>query len=314
MRVKNWQIFVLAVTALWIIGAGIYLRSDEIDRAESFAKLKYKSCVEDKARGQSQDTDCDSEEAKERTTWGEANWTGTALRVLPPIPLAWFAAFVLYYFGKAQWVGFRAVVPWGGLVWYKKAVVVLSVLGVLLIAFFCLLVVLDAQIDAKVPITIGYKKSIYKFPDHVHLEGTWRTVEDGRADSMWDSPLQTSRIECNRSELKCIEALAYVTRVSSSKSLGAKLIEYKVTRWNDSVIVFQNELPCLVDSFTIDLNAGVVNGISRVINSETDFCKKYPPNKKKVSYALEDGFGIYMEERQKARPWLMRVIQALFGN
>jgi hypothetical protein len=43
---KTWVMMVLSI--IWIVGAGVYTREGDVDRAQSFAKRAYKVCTDGK--------------------------------------------------------------------------------------------------------------------------------------------------------------------------------------------------------------------------------------------------------------------------
>ena len=49
-------------------------------------------------------------------------------------------------------------------------------------------------------------------------------------------------------------------------------------------------------------------------NNDGEFCKRFGNgDEDHWRYRLSDGFKVYWEERQKARPLVLRLIQTLFG-
>jgi hypothetical protein len=125
-------------------------------------------------------------------------------------------------------------------------------------------------------------------------------------------PLQTSRINCNRERHRCSEARA---SVSFGNLLVADLVEYEIESWSDTTIVFKDESICGSTVFTIDRKTEAVNGVGHLTNMDTDYCKRFvTTTEKNWTFHLTDGFKVYWEQRQKARPLPLRLFQALFRN
>ena len=80
--------------------------------------------------------------------------------------------------------------------------------------------------------------------------------------------------------------------------------------------MFKNESPCGLEVFTIDRSTKSVNGVGHLINADWPLCNigHNPQRETKWAYHFVDGFKVYWELRQKARPMPLRLIQTLFGN
>jgi hypothetical protein len=50
------------------------------------------------------------------------------------------------------------------------------------------------------------------------------------------------------------------------------------------------------------------------IGGDLPFCKMTASKETEWSYRMEGGFDVYWEQRKKARPAFLRIIQAFFGN
>ena len=239
------------------------------------------------------------------------SWGNVAIFALAPIPLAWIGGFILFYFYRAQVAGFRAVVPWGNLSRTKRTFVgvlaVSAVAGILMGA----IAVMNLYVDTRVPVALGPSASVIKTgPDMVTAEGTWTRAAVTPADEM-AYPLQTSHISCDRQAQRCSEAMALV----SGNVLTSELIEYEIESWNASVITFRSGGLCTEEVFTIDLQTEAVSGAGHYVNLESVSCKRMAAGKaQQWSYRLASGFPIYWEQRRRARPIPLRVVQALFAN
>jgi hypothetical protein len=125
-------------------------------------------------------------------------------------------------------------------------------------------------------------------------------------------PLQTSTIDCNRTENRCTEAKASL----AGNVLTSEVVEHDVQSWTSEAIVLKDTFPCAEEIYTIDLNTKAVSGAGHRINSDTSLCLLSPAAAGETDwgYRLENGFPVYWDLRKKARPWPLRVIQSLFGN
>lgn len=170
--------------------------------------------------------------------------------------------------------------------------------------------ILNLYMDAEVPVSLAMSVTVVKAgEDVVVATGTW-TRQGKTEDEAMGFPIQTSRIECRKSEGRCVESRATVAR----STLTTGLVVYEIQTWGESFVVFASEGLCSAEVYTIDLAAQAVNGAGRSTNQASVYCARNPIKEVRWTYRLEDGFKIYWEERKKARPMLLRVIQAIFGN
>jgi hypothetical protein len=311
MKLSGWQKWGIVLSILWAIGAAVHQRNEDVEKAEDFAKWSYKVCSDNKVAAQETDlSTCIAEQVKNRKIFMEGSWGNVVFYTLAPIPLAWFAIFILRYIVRAQAVGFRAVVPWQTLSKPKKSFVIASTVITVAVTLFSLMVVMNMYVDRLVPVSMGYKAMVIKTGDsYVTASGTW-TRAGLTADSSIGVPLQTSRINCIRQERRCTEAKASV----SGSTLTSELVQYDIESWSDTTIVFKNEDDCYAEVFTIDLGTSSVNGAGRQTNMDNPYCKRFAKQDATWTYHLSDGFGVYWAERQKARPRPLRIMHAFFGN
>ncbi len=310
MRLNGWQSLGIVFSIIWALGAAIHQRNTDVERAESFTKFAYRVCADTKALAHDNDlASCEQEREKNLVVWLKGSWGNVALLALAPIPLGWLAAFILINVGRAQVIGFRAVVPWATLSLPKKAFVIFCALASGVTVLFGVTVVLNLYVDTQVPVALGLRASVVKTgEDMVTAEGTW-TRSGLTEGSAMGYPLQTSRIECNRQERRCTEAKAFV----SDNALMTELVEYNVESWSATTIVFKNDGLCVTEVFTIDLKTESVNGVGHR-NKDQKFCNPFDSKEDNWNYRLSDGFKVYWEQRQKARPLPLRLIQTFFGN
>ena len=85
-------------------------------------------------------------------------------------------------------------------------------------------------------------------------------------------------------------------------------------KWMAAAIVLRLDAPCATEVFTIDLNTKSVSGAGHSINKDGADGKIYGGKEESWSYQLSNGFNVYWEQRKKARPLPLRLIQTVFGN
>lgn len=311
MRLTGLQRLGIVLSIVWALGAGTHTRNADVERADDFAKFAYKVCSDSKLLAHNSDlSSCEQEREENLKTWMKGSDANVAIAALAPIPFGWLAAFILFYIGRAQVIGFRTVVPWATLSWPKKAFAAFCALACLAGVLFGLTAVLNLYVDTLVPVGLGLRAMVIKTgEDLVTAEGTWTRSGLTEGSSM-GYPLQTSRIECNKEEGRCTEARASV----AGNVLESDLVEYDIASWTTASIVFRYDAPCATEVYTIDLNTEAVSGAGHPINQDGAFCKMYGGKEESWKYQLSDGFKVYWEQRQKARPLPLRLIQTLFGN
>ena len=311
MQLSRLQRLAIVLSAVWMIVAAVNQRASDVERAEDFAKFAFGVCSKAKSLAHDADmTSCADERALNLATWLKGSWGNVALAALAPIPLVWLGIFILISVVRAQIIGFRQVVPWSVLSVRKKAFVVLCVSasgGVLLVG---VTMALNVYVDTQVPVTLAQRAMVLKNgEDVVAALGTWRRSGQTEGSTL-AYPLQTSYILCHRVEKLCTEARASV----SGNLLLTELVEYSVESWSTSAVVFNNDGLCITEVFTIDLKTDSVSGAGHLINSESEYCKQIESKEQNWTYRLSNGFEVYWEQRQKARPRVLRILQSFFGN
>jgi hypothetical protein len=303
----------IALSLAWAIGAGIHTRNADVERSENFAKFAYNTCRYGKEVNHDTDlSSCDADRAKNLKTWMEGSNANVAMASLAPIPFAWLAGFILLYAARAQIIGFRGVVPWATLTRVKKLFVVFCALASFASMLFGIVMLLNLYVDTKVRVSPSSFVDVIKTGENlVTVEGTWTRTD--LTDDTIANPLQTSKIQCSKTENRCTEALASV----SEFTLMSEIVEYDIQSWTPDAIVLRRDYPCATELFTIDLNTKAVSGAGHRINENELFCKSTFPSQNQQgawTYSLSSGFQVYWGLRQKARPVLLRVIQSIFGN
>jgi hypothetical protein len=293
------------LSLIWAVGAAVHQRNADVGHAQNFATFSYNVCTDGKAPHADRDlASCERLRAKEVALMMQGSWGNVAFIALVPIPIGWLLAIILFYFGKAQVVGFRATVPLRSLRPLQKAFVYFCALFTAALLYFGVLGVLNLYTDSQVPVALSPFRDFSNTGDLVTASGTWVQSENGA-----NSPLQTSAISCRRQEGQCTEATATV----EGDTLMNDLNEYPVESWNDSTIVYKDDELCASTVYTIDLKTEAVNRAWSLTNPGQPYCTKYGQNDHQTSQ-LVAGFPVYWAKRKEARPYLLRLMQAIFGG
>jgi hypothetical protein len=304
---------ITALSLIWAIAAGVHTHNSVVERAEFHAQLAHRICTDrNKSSYEGDLSNCGAARAEALRTWMKGRATNVVAAALIPLPFVWLAAFILLYVGRAQLIGFRAVVPWATLAGPRKLFVAFCCLFSGVSVLLGILSLLNLYVDTEVRVSPAPFLNVFEFGDsRVVAEGTW--VRTDLTDDTIASPLQASRIECTRSDNRCVEALALV----SGDVLRAEIVEYDVQSWTPDAIRLRREYLCAAETFTIDLKTKVVSGAGQRANENSPYCRSASQSeneRNKWTYRLSNGFEVYWSLRQKARPWPMRVMQSIFGS
>jgi hypothetical protein len=310
MRINKVQWAGIILSALWLLCIFIYAWNDTKSSSANYADFAYRVCSHSPEVLKNHNLfKCDVERDKSEALFERGIFRNSALAALLPLPFFLLAAFCLLYIWRILVAGVRAIIPWHATSNWKRGGIVICAAYVSFIFLFCSMVVLNWYTDTKVPVTIGgaaLVDSSSPGSDYVSADGTWRRDAQGGELS-----LERSKIICRRDLNQCWEAKAQVF----GNSLLADLNSYDIQSWTKDAVVLKDEWPCATTIYTIDLNTKKMTGAGGRTNQASDLCKSYddtgPEN---WSMTLSDGFPIYWEKRQKARPWALRLIQTAFGN
>lgn len=313
MQLNGWQKLGVALSIVWAVAAGIHTHSNDVELADNFAKLVFKNCSNAKMLAKDSDlSKCEKERATNTETWMKDSDKNVAFAALAPIPVGWLTGFILLYVVRIQVAGLRAAVPWSELTRPKKGFAIFCGAALAAGLLFASMIVMNLYVDTQVPVALTSFLDVIKTGDDmVRASGTW--TRHGSTDgSAMGYPLQTSTIDCYRSENRCVEARAWV----SGNVLASEVVQHDVQSWTDAAIMLKDTDLCVEEVYTIDLNTKSVSGAGRRINGDTPFCKLSPASKAETewTYRMENGFRVYWDIRNKARPWPLRVIQSLFGH
>ena len=295
-----------SVSIAWAVGAAIYQRNADVARAQDFVDWAYEVCINAKDPA----VNCSRQREKSWEVWTKGSWGNVAFASLAPIPLGWIAAYIMIAISRGALIGFRAIVPWATMSLWRRVKAVSGVLIVLVVVMFGGAFVLNLYVDTRVPVSLSPGALATEVGnDLVSAKGTW-TREGVTESSKIAFPLQTSRIMCYREERRCLVATAVV---GFGNMLDADLQQYEIESWSDTTIVFTDDGLCTATVYTIDRKTKSVNGVGHRLNES--YCKSsLATTEESWSLHLTDGFKVYWDERRKARPLPLRLIQTLFGN
>lgn len=310
MRLNRWVRIGILFSVAWVIGAAIYTHNETLKTATFWSKMAYDSCTSSKKVNDTDLSSCDAKRVESIRTWMATDNGSIAFNALAPIPFAWLAVFILVYVIRVQIVGLRAVIPWSTLSRPKKWFAGFCFLSSAFALLLVIVVALNTYVDSKVPVGIAGFQDFDKNDGSVTVTGTWIRTDLADTDDSIVSPLQTSKIECDKAANTCVEAQAHV----SGATLMTDLVKYDIKSWTPDAVVMVRDDLCATEIFTIDLNTKAVTGAGHLTNQGNGFCSSNKDEKDTWSYQLANGFRVYWELRQKARPWPLRVIYSLFGN
>ena len=108
MRLNGWQRIGIVLSILWAVGAAIYQRNADIERAAFSAGLTYKGCTAVLSEKHISDfSQCGLEFDKTFRIMLEGSWGNVAVVALLPIPFAWLLAYLAIW--VLRWIrgGFK---------------------------------------------------------------------------------------------------------------------------------------------------------------------------------------------------------------
>jgi hypothetical protein len=315
-RLAAWQKFGIVLSIAWAIGTAVHTHNRAVEAAQSSASFAYKVCADGKDEAHSPDlSECDKEKSDSVAESMQGDTANAAIVALAPLPFAWMFAFVLVGLGRALAIGLHVVLPWKSMSRPRKVFVVAGGLVSVGAALFGLTCVMGLYTDTLVPVSPGPKAMVTDLGDTVVVEGTWTREGPLGQGSRLADPLQTSKIICTQSDNRCVEGRAEVT--SEGHVLMADVTDYDIESWSPTTIVFVAETPCARETYTIDRKTQAVNGVGTRLRSDAKICNTRvaaASTEDRWEYHLADGFKTYWDLHQQARPTLLKVVQAFFGN
>lgn len=310
---KAWIALGIVISILWAVAAWHHSSESQLASANSFAALAYKDCTNQKLLAHDTDsTSCETSRKASVQKWlreGGGFTANNALIAFVPIPFIWLAGFILIYIGRIQIAGVHKVLAWREQNVFKKLFTVFCGLCVVVAIVFAVTSILLLDVSRKVPASLPSGVTVFDSGGFVSATGTW--VRTDLTDDTIANPIQTSEIDCYRSQGQCIQSTAYV---SDGGLLGTEMDTFTVQKWTPDVVVYADVRACATTVYTIDLDTKVVSGAGSLTNQDSTPCKMNFESKDRWSLLLSNGFGVYWKFHQEARPWFLRTIQGLFGN
>jgi hypothetical protein len=233
-----------------------------------------------------------------------------------PLPFLWIYGHFLAQLVECIVVGRRYVLDFKDYSKLKKALYYSEISFVLVSGFIGILILMGVYVDFKVPVQLGFARSVKAQDGYVTVQGTWASFEslvESKSSVVFRQ--QVSKIVCEFKRAECIESIAEVSHMFDSPVLMANFIRYTVRSWNTDTIVFFREGECFEVVYTIDLNSQTVKGEERFSNNVPGkgFCDKRRSGQRLSSFVLENGHSVYQDLRREASPWFIKLIAHLLG-
>ena len=316
MRLNKLLLFAIILSVLWAIGMAIHTHNDSMERANGAADFAEGVCKDTQMVQHNTDiSSCTLKRQESLALYTEQEPLNSIMAGIVPLPFLWMAGFVLLYIYRIQRAGYRSVVHWSIYGRGKKSFVVFTWIFTSIVLLFGLTNYLNLITDKRVPVTVGGGLYIYRDNDnnYADVEGTW--TRSGRDEgSAIAFPLQRSKITCWRQTGHCVESRAYVF----NDLMAVDTDNFDIKSWTQDTLTFVNEQMCASETYTVDFANKSVTGGGHRTNDQRPYCNmnggliKNP--EQNWQYQMVDGMKVYWEEHKKARPWLLRFIQACFGN
>jgi hypothetical protein len=176
---------------------------------------------------------------------------------------------------------------------------ILRVVGILfgvLILWIAILFAAGAVVESRVPVDLPAFSNVRAVNNsYVSAKGTWVIEGDSQA-----SPLQTTKIICEREFMRCTSATAQV----NERSLHVNVDIYEVVSWEKTRIVFVDSAPtCTNYVFTIDLSTKAVSGLRKKKPSGESAPSDCNTLDKELRLSLRAGFKVSQSLKDEALPW-----------
>jgi hypothetical protein len=194
-KLTKWQWIALIFSAVWVVVIIYSEHKSATELAESISSIGYRSCIEDQAKAQKLDLAlCESEKANEHSKMMTGQTTNAIVSAFLPLPFLWLYAYLLLIFVRSLKYGYKNVVDTEKLSKPKKAFVYFCYFYIASTIFVILIAFLNYLTDQKVPVSLGYNKSLYQSDDYVVAKGTWTSKSGILGESNMIFPMQTSEI------------------------------------------------------------------------------------------------------------------------
>lgn len=154
----------------------------------------------------------------------------------------------------------------------------------------------EAVVKQRVPVSLP-SLFVSGTSEYATAAGTW-IIEGERAAF----PLQTTKIECVRSEQVCHVATA---EVSFGGMMHVGLAQMPVREWGRTAITFSDSGgTCVSYTYTLNLHSKSVVGHRTRKQTAEPVCQGFAGE---LRLRLEDGFVVWGKEQEHARPWFERL-------
>lgn len=108
---------------------------------------------------------------------------------------------------------------------------------------------------------VSYRFGVSEDGNRVFAKGTWQFTETG---VQMIAPIQSSDIRCDKTNEVCAEARALLVNFTDEDLLDSELIIWRVTKWDDSEIIAENDsAECIAYTLYINLNTEVISQTRR---------------------------------------------------
>jgi hypothetical protein len=100
---NGWQRIGLVLSVLWIVGAGLYQRSADMEKAGKMGGWAMEVCQKvQTSKGSSDFSRCSDEFTKMFNVFAEGSWGNVAFVALAPIPIAWLFVYLIVWL--TRWI------------------------------------------------------------------------------------------------------------------------------------------------------------------------------------------------------------------
>ncbi len=175
--------------------------------------------------------------------------------------------------------------------------------GILLVREFDELTNRIDQLNPK--LITASRASVINVDNLVHAQGTWVFEHGSQA-----SPIQTSKIHCNKQNMQCIEAVAEITNFDSGSGgeILSLYIDYlDITKWDvNEVVAEESSSLCVAYTLTINLKEKKAFKFRRRKAEVDEMCKGIAT--KPQILKLVDGFKVGWDFHKKREKKALEVI------
>jgi hypothetical protein len=102
LSLNGWQRIGVVLSSIWIIGAGLYQRNADLERASHMGAWAMRVCEETQGLKHMDYTPCAAEFAKEFSLFLEGSWGGVVFVAIAPMALGWLGVYAAI--GIVRWI------------------------------------------------------------------------------------------------------------------------------------------------------------------------------------------------------------------